>query len=183
VRQRSLAYITVAFTLLFPLFGALWARSYAYDDLLFRVGHGRALMLSCVRGELALWTGPARETGPVRYAHQASDTGYAMRAAELLAYDGTAQSYWGAGFGYARTDALAPRELGPVRCFVVPLWFLTLGTAAFPVRIMLKRVRRNRSAVEAELALCRRCGAHLDVGETRCGACSFPAFIRRSVVA
>jgi len=183
VPQRSLTYLTLLFTLLLPLLGALWARSYVYDETLYRVGGGRGVMLSCIRGELALWTGPARDAGPVRYMHESSSSGYAMTAAELIANDPTAQSRWLAGFGYAHTYAMAPANLGPVRCFAIPLWCLTLLTAALPGRLLLRRVRRNQLTAAAELARCRRCGAQLAADETRCQACSFPAFTRRGVVA
>ena len=183
MRHRWMTYLTVVFTLLFPILGALWARSYVQDETLYRVGRGRAQMLSCVRGEVALWTGPAADQGPIRYSHESNETGFVMTAAELLMYDRTAQQYWFAGFGYGRTYGMAPRELGPVRCVAMPLWFMMLFSAAFPTRILLRHVRRNQARVAAELACCRRCGAQLDIGETRCGACSFPAFVRHGWVA
>ncbi|MDQ3440091.1 MAG: hypothetical protein M3478_07045 [Planctomycetota bacterium] len=171
------------FTLLFPMFGALWARSYVHDEVLFRVGRGRAIMLSCVRGEVALWFGPAGESGPVRYAHESRESGFVMTAAELLGYDRSAQQYWVAGFGYGQTYGMTPSGRGPVRCVVMPLWFMTLFAAAFPTRILLRHVRRSQARVAAELACCRRCGAHLSVSEARCQACSFPAFVRQGSVA
>ena len=183
MRQRWLTYLTVVFTLLSPVFGVVWARSYLYDQTFYRIGNGRALVLSCIRGELAMWSGPARGSGAVRYAHESSDAGFAMTAREIMARDESAASYWAAGFGYARTYALSPPGRGPVRCVAVPLWFPTLLALAFPLRVLLRNVQRSRAAAEAELARCRRCGAALAAGETRCGACSFPAFIRRGAVA
>lgn len=181
--RRSLAYLTLAFTLLLPLVGALWVRSYLHDEMFYRVGHGRALMLSCTRGEVALWYGPARETGPVRYVHRSSESGFAMTAKELLSLDVAARQYWLGGFGYGVTYHLTPQELGPVRCAAVPLWFVTLVAAAFPARVLLRHVRRNQAQVAAELARCRRCGAQLSAGEIRCQSCSFPAFVRHGSVA
>jgi hypothetical protein len=178
-----MTYLTLVFTLLFPIFGALWARSYIQDETLYRLGRGRAIMVSCVRGEVALWSGPGRDQGPVRYAHESNETGFLMTAAELLNYDREAEQRWFAGFGFGQSYALAPRELGPVRCVAMPLWFVTLFAGAFPARILLRHVRRSQARVAAELACCRRCGAQLDVGETRCAACSFPAFVRHEWVA
>jgi hypothetical protein len=106
-----------------------------------------------------------------------------MTASELLVYDRAAEQRWLAGFGYAQTYGMAPRELGPVRCVAMPLWFMTLLAGAFPTRILLRHVRRSQARVAAELACCRRCGAELDAGETRCQACSFPAFVRHGWVA
>jgi len=183
VRQRSLTYLTVVFTLLLPIFGALWARSYIQDETMYRVGRGRAIMLSCVRGEIALWSGPANDQGPVRYSHESNETGYVLTANEMMAYDRSARQYWLAGFGFGESYGMAPRELGPVRCVVMPLWFLTCFAAAFPTRILLRHVRRSQARVAAELACCRRCGAQLEADETRCQACSFPAFVRHGWVA
>ena len=124
VRQRSLTYLTVVFTLLLPIFGALWARSYIQDETMYRVGRGRAIMLSCVRGEIAVWSGPANDQGPVRYSHESNETGYVLTANEMMAYDRSARQYWLAGFGFGESYGMAPRELGPVRCVVMPLWFV-----------------------------------------------------------
>jgi hypothetical protein len=183
VRNRSLTYLTVLFTVLLPLIAAGWARSYMVDELLYRVGEGRAIMISCIRGEIAIWSGPAASRGPVRYEHETTNQGYAMTASEMLSMDHTAETYWLAGFGFARTYAMAPRELGPVRCWVLPLWGVALLAGALPARVLLRQVRRSHAAIAAEAAGCRRCGAEIPPGETRCQACSFPAFIRRSVVA
>jgi hypothetical protein len=178
-----LTYLTVVFTLLLPVFGAMWARSYLHAETFYRVGQGRAIMLNCVQGELALWFGPARDVGPIRYGHESSEDGYSMTAADTLAFDRTARQHWLGGFGYAESYGMMPPDLGPVRVFVLPLWTLTLFAAVFPLRILLRHVKRNQAQVEAEAACCRRCGAQLAVGETRCQACSFPAFIRRGIVA
>jgi hypothetical protein len=178
-----MTYLTVLFTVLLPVLGMIWARSYVVDDALYRIGRGRAVMLSVIRGEVAVWTGPARETGPVRYVRESSERGFGMTAAEILTYDRTARAHWVAGFGFAETYALTPREQGPVRCYVVPMWFLTALAAAFPLRVLMRHVKRSQAAVAAETACCRRCGAELDPGETRCHACSFPAFIRHGAVA
>ena len=183
VRQRWLTYITVVFTVLLPIFGMAWARSYVRDDVLFRIGRGRAMMLTCVRGEVALWLGPAAESGPVRYAHESSESGFVMTAAEILGYDRSARRYGLAGFGYGETYGLVPRGRGPVRCVALPLWFMTLVSGAFPARILLRHVRRSQARAAAELACCRRCGAQLAESETRCQACSFPAFVRPGPVA
>lgn len=183
MRQRLLTYLTVVFTLLLPVVGALWARSYLHSETFYRVGHGGAIMLNCVQGELALWFGPARDPGPIRYGHESSEDAYSMTASEALAFDRTAQQHWAGGFGYAVSFGLMPREYGAVRVVIVPLWALTLIAAAFPLRILLRHVKRNQAQVEAEAACCRRCGAQLAAGETRCQACSFPAFIRRGIVA
>lgn len=183
VRQRFLTYLTLLFTLLFPVFGALWARSHVHDEALYRVGRGRAHMLTCVRGEVALWFGPSRQTGPVRYGHETTDTGYAMTAVEILRPERAAQGRWLLGFGYGSTYRLSSRGSGPVHCVAVPLWFLTVLSAAFPGRVLLRQLQLNKARADAELARCRRCGAELADGEVRCRACSFPAFVRQGVVA
>lgn len=183
MRHRWLTYLTVLFTLLFPLFGALWTRSYLHDDLLYRVGDGYGVMLSSIRGELALWWGPAGDERRVRWGHESNHAGFALRASEMLAQDRGAQQHWVMGLGYARTYAFAPSDRGAVRCVVMPAWFLMLLSGMFPARVVLRHVRRNRAAAEAELARCRRCGAELSAGETSCAACRFPAFVRRGVVA
>lgn len=183
VRHRWRTYLTLLFTVLLPLIGAVWARSYVVDETIYRIGRGRAMMLSCIRGELALWTGPANADGPVRYVRESGDRGFAMTASEMMSLDSTAEGRWLAGFGIARTYALAPRERGPVRVYVAPLWAVTAFAGLFPAAVLLRHVRRSQAALAAEAACCRRCGAALAPEETRCQACSFPAFVRRGVVA
>src|SRR5215212_10187330 len=109
--QRWMTYLTVLFTLLLPVVGALWARSYLRGEMFYRVGHGRGMMLNCVQGEIALWTGPARESGPVRYGYEGNVEGYSMTAEEALSLDRSARTHWFAGFGYAVTYSMAPVHL------------------------------------------------------------------------
>jgi hypothetical protein len=183
LKHRTLTYVTVLFTLLLPLMAAVWARSYLHTETFYRVGNGRGVMLNCGQGEVALWAGPTRVSGPTRWGHETSADDMTITTRDAFAMDRSATAYWGAGFGYAESYAMAPREHGPLRCYVVPLWFLTALLAVMPARVVLRHVKRNQAAVEAETARCRRCGEQMEPGETRCHACSFPAFIRRGVVA
>ena len=183
MRHRALTYITVLFTLLLPLVAALWARSYLRTETFYRVGQGHGLMLNCGQGELALWAGPTRFGGPVRWGHESSTDEVGMSARDTFSMDRSSTGYWGAGFGYAESYAMAPPEFGPVRCYVVPLWSLALLLGVLPARVVLRHLKKNQAAVDAEAACCRRCGEQMRPGETRCHACSFPAFIRRGVVA
>ena len=181
--RRSLTYLTILATLLLPLFAFLWARSYVRDESFYRVGRGRAAMVSCIRGEVALWTGPTRDPGPVRYLHETNDTGSSVTAFEFLSSDRGAEKHWVLGFGYGQTYAMSAPGYDPVRCVVVPLWFLTMLAAALPAYAWWQHMKRTQAYDAAELACCRRCGERLAEGETRCHACSFPAFIRQGVVA
>jgi hypothetical protein len=184
LRHRALTYITVLFTLLLPLVAALWARSYLRTETFYRVGSGRGMMLNCGQGELALWAGPMRVNGPTRWGHETSADDMAITTREAFAMDRSATAYWGAGFGYAQSYAMAPpEEHGPVRCYVVPMWFVTVLLAVMPARVVLRHVKRSQAAVEAETARCRRCGEQMEPGDKCCHACRFPAFIRRGVVA
>jgi len=143
-------------------------------------------MLNCTQGELSLWIGPSRDVAPVRYAFETGDSGQSVTAAEVLMMDPSAAVHSLLGFCYARSYALSPASQDgrtPVRCWVVPIWFLVLFACAWPSRMVVRHVQREQARAAAAACQCRRCGAALAADETRCHACSFPALVRRGVVA
>lgn len=185
VKRRALTYLTFLLTALLPVMAIAWGRSHLRNDTLFRTGGGRAIALDCISGEISLWIAPSLNTGPARYRHETGDSENGIAAAEVFALVPEARASWFLGFGFATAPWMPGGTAAndKMRCFVIPLWFVTLLIGILPAVSILRFIRAHHARLPEPTTLCRRCGAHLTPGEARCGLCSFPVFVRNEVVA
>ena len=187
VKRRWPAYLSLCSALLLPLLAVVWGRSHLDNDTIFRTGNGRAMALDCIRGELSFWVEPSTYAGPTRYDRQSVDAGYGMTAAELFAQRPPDRAWWFLGFGYAQTQ-WRPAEIsdaasGTIRCVVVPIWGLMLAAGVLPSVRLARKMQWHQVRTAEPAVLCRRCGAEMAPAETKCSYCSFPAFVRKEIVA
>jgi len=186
VRQRLINSLTLVSTLLLTLLLIAWARSYLQNDTFLRVGGGRMVALDCIRGELSLWTGTSGRGGDsVRYTHESISSDVGSTAFEALVAAPVIKQHWYLGFGYAEVRWLpsALRAAGGVRCFVVPMWFPALLLGLLPGWVLMRHMRREQDVSSKATVECRRCGAPMAADDVRCPQCSFPALVKRGMVA
>ena len=180
MRQRLVAYLTFLCALLLPLAAVTWGRSYVYNDTVYGVANGYALVIDTIGGELSVWFGPVDPRAGERRGRDSFPADEGITAQDLLRREPGIFQLWLVGFGYAETPALpsglgAARRGAVVRAVVVPWWFVAVLVALLPGRVLVRYlhaqdVRRRESA-----GTCRGCGYDLRDGDVRCPECGEPA--------
>ena len=179
MRHRLLTYLTVLSTLALPMVAVMWGRSYVYNDTVYRVTPARGLILDSIRGEVSLWVSGGVSSGE-RRGRESFSADEGITAWQLLRRQRTFDEIWFAGFGFARTIVLpggVGRTTGPVSCYVVPYWFLTLACGLLPVTLVLRHVHAADLRRATAAGNCGRCGYDLEAAHVRGPECGEPVAV------
>ena len=127
--------------------------SYAVGYTLFVYDSGRCWMVDTLRGEVSVWTGPVT-TKQDAVDQRTYDAKAGFTVEQIFAQYGDWRDDLPRtlGFGYGKTNiifsgpAVAPG--GVVYLLVTPYWFILMLLGIWPVRRVMRSLRRTRARVD-----------------------------------